>query len=891
MLCSGKWLRKGLALLALGCAGAVGAVASTPLGRAWSADPEEQFLLDVNLRQLRLGDGVRAYSTPEGTCVVFGDFLAALDVPMKIDLAARKASGWAFKEANRISIDIAAGVAEYGGKSESLDSGTVRETPEGWCIESAALSRWFGIAVKPLTSASALLIESEAKLPVELAVERRQRAERLKPAKFDISALPQVRLPYRLWRAPVLDFVVSAGATYRADTGLKVDRRTSVRAAGEIASLSYDAQASTSRKGAPSALRFRAYRSDPDGGLLGPLQATHFGVGDVVGLHSRLGGGGASGRGALVTNRPLFSPSTFDRTRFEGDLPPGWEAEIYRNGELLAFASPTPDQRYVFEDVQLFYGENRISIILYGPQGQVRTRDELVNVGRDNVPPGTTWYWAGVNQPGRDLVAVHEPSDALRQPDLQAAVSAEHGIDSRTSVGALARMMLEGDERVTFLEGSIRRSIGPAMVEVGAAGDSGGGTAVRAQLLAKVGTVNVSADALVAKDFHLRDGRQQQIRDFRLSLDAPLRLGRTVLPASADVRLTDRGDGSRQLEAAGRLAANIDRFNLATDLRYRRQYLAQGPAPPGELDVSLIGTGRIGQVRVRGSASATVAPETRFRSAEVSGYWSASDNVDWEGALAFDAAYGRARARVTHVRRFDALALALTSEAATDGSLAVGVNLNFSLDPGRGLNFSRQPLAVAGVVHARVYRDLNDNGIRDAAEPPEQGALITTGTRLAEKPTNASGAVMVGGLSTFTPLTVGIDASSLSDPMLVPRKALQVVVPRPGVPAEVEIGLVGGGDIEGAIVKSGGIGFEGLDLQLVDETGQTLATTRTDFDGFFLFERVPYGTYSIRVVAEAAQAAEISPELDAQVTVTAATPIARLGAIPVTPLPRLASRE
>ena len=34
-----------------------------------------QFLLDVHLRSLRLGDGVRAYQTPEGTCVVFGDFL------------------------------------------------------------------------------------------------------------------------------------------------------------------------------------------------------------------------------------------------------------------------------------------------------------------------------------------------------------------------------------------------------------------------------------------------------------------------------------------------------------------------------------------------------------------------------------------------------------------------------------------------------------------------------------------------------------------------------------------------------------------------------------------------------------------------------------------------
>ena len=40
----------------------------------------------------------------------------------------------------------------------------------------------------------------------------------------------------------------------------------------------------------PSALRLRAYRSDPDGGLLGPLKATHFGFGDVEGFDSRLTG-------------------------------------------------------------------------------------------------------------------------------------------------------------------------------------------------------------------------------------------------------------------------------------------------------------------------------------------------------------------------------------------------------------------------------------------------------------------------------------------------------------------------------------------------------------------------------------------------------------------------
>jgi hypothetical protein len=125
--------------------------------------------------------------------------------------------------------------------------------------------------------------------------------------------------------------------------------------------------------------------------------------------------------------------------------------------------------------------------------------------------------------------------------------------------------------------------------------------------------------------------------------------------------------------------------------------------------------------------------------------------------------------------------------------------------------------------------------------------------------------------------------------MLVPKTALQVVVPRPGVAADIQIGLVGGGDIEGSVVKSGGLGFEGLDIELVDAAGKVVGTTRTDFDGFFLFERVAYGHYSIRVAATSAAAAKIATDLDAHLEVTAEKAVTRLGSLRVTPLPQVAA--
>src|SRR3546814_10416771 len=68
----------------------------------------------------------------------------------------------------------------------------------------------------------------------------------------------------------------------------------------------------------------------------------------------------------------LFRSDSFDKTSFRGDLPAGWDAELYRNGQLLAFATLNGDGRYEFLDVPLQYGTNRFEIVLYGSQGQIR---------------------------------------------------------------------------------------------------------------------------------------------------------------------------------------------------------------------------------------------------------------------------------------------------------------------------------------------------------------------------------------------------------------------------------------------------------------------------------------------------------------------------------------
>ncbi|GAA4031634.1 hypothetical protein GCM10022281_08990 [Sphingomonas rosea] len=890
-----RWCRLTLGALVAAGLGLAAPASAPPAATPWSADSDSQFLLDLQIRQHTLGDGIRAYPVPGGTCLIFGDMVTALDLPIKIDLGARQAAGWAFQEQNKLFIDRAGGEVRFAGKAEKLAPDVIRDAPEGWCVESGALARWLNLKIEPRTDSALLLLDSEKKLPVELAVERRERAARLSRATLDLSSLPKIRLPYRMWRTPSVDVMMDAGLTYSAASGARIDHRASILAAGEALQMSYEARIGTDRRGLPTNIRFQAYRSDPEGGLLGPLKATHVAVGDVESIGSPLAAIAGTGRGAVVTNRPLFKAVAFDRTQFSGELPPGWDAELYRNGELVAFAAGQSDGRYNFADIALSYGDNRFEILTYGPQGQVKSRIETVTVGPDAVPPGETTYWAGVVDPGRDLLDFtrsRAPPD--REAGLRATAAVEHGLDQRTSVAALVQTLSVNDSRVTYVEGTLRRSIGPAIVEVGVARDDKGGMAYRGQALARIGAANISWSSFLARNFAARPDGIGATAEHRLGVDLPIKLSKDfAVPLHGDVRLSERRDGGRSIEASGRTSIMLSRFNLAALVRYREDRSLGDPVARRDAEVGLIGSGRIGPVRLRGSTDWEVAPHSRLKRAELSGYWSRGGDADWEGAVAYEGQERRVRARLTHVRRFDQLAVAGTLEAASDGSVAAGLNLTFSLDRGHGgWRFSRQSLAGTGSVRAQVFRDTNGNGLRDDGEEAEAGALLTAGMRPADKPTGKDGWASVAGLDNYRPVAIGVDTSSLSDPNLVPTRPAQLIVPRPGVSAELLIPLSGGGAIEGVLLKDGGGAFQGLDLELVDAAGKVVASVRSDYDGYFLFDRVVPGSYQLRLSeVSRVDAKALSPVVQATLELKHDQAVLRLGSLVVRAAPKMAVNQ
>ena len=882
------------ALMALAIAAGIFAIPAAPaFASGWQANEDDALLFDVRMGQWRVGDGVRGYQTDTGICVDLSDIIIAFDLPVRLDKKSRRATGWLFEESRTFTLDRESNMVQIVNKTQNLQATDVRDVPEGWCVDTQALAKWLNVNLKVDQSNALILVSADRKLPFELAEERKARAGKVRqPKDFDLGSLPQARDPYKFFRTPSIDVVASLNTAHDKRSGNQGDARYEIFASGEIAAASFDARLSTNGRAVPESLRLRVFKTDPEGKLLGPLHATHFALGDVATNATALGIQTTAGRGAFVTNRPLNRPASFDRTVFRGDLPDGWDAELYRNDQLIGYVQSRGDGRFEFLDVQLLYGQNRFEVVLYGPQGQVRRETKMIPVGLDSIPPRETYYWAAIQDAGRDIINLGplEDNDFL---GWRGGVGLERGLDPKTSVAAsLFTSVLRG-QRQYYLEGSVRRAIGPSLIEVASAANLVGGYALRGQMLAQVGKALITAESAWLFGHYQSERYDPDVRQFNsLSLDHAIKLGRQYIPLRGEVRYVARIDGGSRLEAASTLSFNIRKLIASAELEWSQDRNEGSANAQSRLDAAVRLSGRVGGLRLRGEATFGLTGEAGFRESKLTGEWRAGENADWKVETGYSAYNSRGRLALGHSRRFKHFAITGQVEAASDGSVAAGLNVAFSLGPkpdGRGLRVAAEKLATAGQAFALVFQDNNADGIRQPDEPVQKDVELTAGLSGRGLPTGADGRTIIDGLQPYEQILIGIDASSLPDPFVQPATSGVVITPRPGVPTVIELPLVAAGEISGSLQHEGGKSLAGVDLELLDKDGRVVKTTRTEYDGYFLFEFVPYGNYRLRVAPLAANIIGVVADLSAQATLGKASGTVDLGIIVALAVPRLAN--
>lgn len=884
-----RWISQTVKTVALVAAGF--AVWAAPVqAETWKANDDDALILELRSGKYKLGESLRGYQTPSGVCVDFADLIQTLDLPIRLDKKSRRATGWIFAEDQRLVIDRDANSVQTVNGNRALTATAIYDTPEGWCMSLPALSQWMGVQFRPDIGNLTVVIESDRKLPFLEAIERKSRAARLqRPAnrEFDLASLPQAEAPYKTWRAPAVDVQIQ-GQWSRAGG---FSTQYEALASGEAVGMSYTARVAGSDGLAPDSLRLKLYRNDPAGEMLGPLGATQVALGDVDTPPSALAAQGAYGRGAFISNRPLNLPSRFGVTTLRGVLPSGWDAELYRNGTLRAYQADRGDGRYEFPDIELQFGENDFEVVLYGPQGQIRRERTSQNVGIESLPSGKTWYWGGIVDEGRDLIGLGS-SGYQTQTGLRWGVGVERGLDKRTTAGFGYHSLTRSGRRRHYLEASVRRSLGPVLVEVSGAQQFGAGRALRGQALGRIKGVHFDAHAMwVDGSFDSDLVSIEQRREFGLRLSGPVKIGSWSLPVEAGVRQSLSRRGVKVTEVLTRGSAHIGRASLTVELLNRQ---VSGPAPliAGEDHgnrLTVIGNSQIGRVRLRGQAAFGLdGNHPGFQRAQIVADAPLGKASTLRLGFDYDAVGDRQDYSLGYVHQFSRFALRGEGRIDSRGNLGFGLTLAFSIGPDPvdgGWRLSRERLAQTGQASVEVYRDENGDGYRQADEPAIEGVSVEAGFRSSDKATNDKGRAVIDGLIPYVPVLVSIDTGSLPDPLLQPKGQGMVLIPRPGVAAKISLPLAPTGEIEALLLGPDGEPRGGVSVELVDAAGRVVLRGASDFDGYLLFDSVPYGSYRLRLTGTSAAALGARPELSGLLRIDRAQSSLRLGRLRIEPGP------
>lgn len=851
-------------------------------GGGYTPHDEDALLLQLQVKGHRLANDLRGYQTADGVCVDLADVIQSLDLPIRLDRKSRRATGWIFEENQKFTLDRDSNAVQIVNNKRSLQPGELYDTPEGWCIDTRTLGGWLGASLTPRLRDSSLLLETDRSIPFIEAIERQSRAARLRPerASRDLTGYPVAAQPYAMWRMPSLDVVTQAN--YRSSSGRgRLDTRYEIFASGELARASVDMRLASDAEGAPDSLRVRAFRKDPDGGMLGPLRATQLIAGDVDMLSGNLAGAPGVGRGVFLSNRALKQSDRFGATILRGDLPLGWDAELYRNGQLLAFQSNRPDGRYEFE-VNLLFGRNDLEVVLYGPQGQIRRESEAIRVGDGALPPGKLEYWAGVIERNHDLISFGRPPPrTLFDGGWQYAAGVQYGLDRRTALGANAHSLFLDRRRRDYAELNLQRSLGRMLLNLSAAQEFGDGRAYRADLLGQFGKINVRAQSFfVDGEFTSGLVGANESSAHSLSVDSVLSLGRMPVPVSGGIRRTTQRDGREVNEVVARASLIRPRFSL-TGFAVYRDTEGFTDAEDGTR-VGLLANTRVLGLSARGEALYRLSgPHQGFDSASLTLERSLSDRSDLRLEVEHSARRGRSDFDLGYVRHFRQLAIRAGVRADTRGGVGGNLAVSFSLGPdplGGGWRMSSDKLAQRGHAAVAVYLDEDGDGRRSPHEEAIEGVTVTAGRGGSSEPTDARGHAFVGGLQPYEKVLISVDESTLPDPFLMPRSGV-VITPRPGVAAVLELAIAPTGEVEGLLTGPESTPLAGVGLELVDERGALAGRTMSEYDGFFLFDRVVYGRYRLQLAESSAEALGLPRDLAASIELGPARTIERLGTI------------
>lgn len=866
---------------------------------------QELTVVALFLKSIRLSEGIDAVDPGGGggnLCLDLAQTAKALNFSITVE-ASGNAKGWFIRESNKFELDVTKREVRSQGQKIPVAATDLVLTPGGPCVDISALGRWLGLEFKYDEPNSLVTAFSSASLPIEQQKLREDRYAKLKYQNNQAEEKGVVHIPaYRLWRTPSVDVLTDIslnreGKSNTANAG-KVDYNATVNvlASGEIARFSSEFLAQTNSKGKPDLVRLRAYRRDPGGKALGDfaggLGLTEVALGDVVATSNNLISNGGIGRGITLSSFPLDAPDQFDRTQLRGDLPSGWDAELYRNNVLIGAVPANDTGRYEFTNIPILFGDNELKVVLYGPQGQRREEIRNISTGANGIPRGKIYGRLSVLQNEINLVELQsQKSRSLAYRGLRVDGALRAGLSASTSVGASIQGITRYGKTSWYGSSTLYTSFQRTALELTGFGQDNGAAAAQVYAQRTFEGLNfIGRYAWFSRQFDSDRIRTNQKARWEVTANGAVHAFKNVqIPFSVNVIGDSVYGAPSDLAIQQQIGATIGRFSVSNNLNF----IHNGQSGTHSLSGAAAASYRGDAFSMRLQSNYLLGSQKRLSSVQLFLDRNEADERSWFYRLGASWAFADhlGAFSATASRQYNAMRLGARAEVDTDGTVAFGLTAAMSFGPpaldGQGWAITSLSQAQTGSVAAFIYEDRDSNGRFNEGDVPLPNINLRFNGHVTQNASSSRGMLMVQGLTPYSSTRLAIDEASLPDPDMIAAEPLVLVQARPGITEKIEFPIVLSGSIEGTVLMSretglGGVG--GIAVRLMDSGGAVIATQTSDYDGFFAFDRVPAGVYLLDASYEQLDGLKLQLAVAQQISLSRAIPYVRGANLVITPV-------
>lgn len=822
------------------------AVAQTGTTRP-RADEPDLVLLELQLDHHLLAEALTGYQHGRDTFLPLGELARLLSLAIKVQPERGTAAGFVLTENRGFSLDVAQNRLTLADQTLVFDPAQVRVRSDDIYVERQLLSRWLPLDLQVDLSSLALSVRAREPLPLQARLERERAGAKLNERRTGQAPVyPRQDTPYLLLGVPFIDQTLGLGLTRDRRGHQTTSASYTAYLTGDLLGMESSLFVSSSQMKPSPVMRFTLGRHDPDAGLLGPLGARSvmFGSGvsmpSVANIASRVPTG--NGYGLMLSNRPLTQPASFDRHTLQGDLPPGWDVELYVNDALTGFQTSRPDGRYSFDDIPLSYGANEFRLVFRGPLGQQRVERQSFLLEQSGVPPGAFHYHLA-----------HLRNDAHSRSLGQF----EWGLSRNlTAVGELVRLPAPagaaGSGLQLYTHAGLRGFWSSFIVSNDLYRSPDGGWLNETGLKTRVGGVSLSYSHAVVRGFRSElvpaSSDSLRARD-RLRLDANIPAGfLRSLPATVELQREQFESGRTGVLASGRVSAYLGGTAISTQASWQSPP-AGGDIATGSLNVSR----RFGDMGLSGQLGYSLLPEAKLETVALAADKRLGAGYRLSLGLARSISSRETSMNASLNKNLGSFGLGLTMSYSSRGTFAAGLQLFVAMtrEPREGRwRFDAVPAADSGAASVRVFLDNNANGEWDSGEEPIANVAFDVNGNRAPATTNAEGVAWLHRLPARQAVDIALNTQTLEDPYWVPQRTGVRLVPRPGRVAELDFPIVLTSEIDGTVYlfdRNSKRGIGDVEIELLDMQRKPLASTRSSSDGYYIVPAVVQGRYYLRV--------------------------------------------